>query len=170
MKTTTVAEHAHDRKRSKVNRVESPTHPGETGAMRITIKRVYEAVAADDGYRVLVDRLWPRGLTKSAAQLDLWDKLVAPSPALRRAWHADPLGHSPEHFQAFAADYRSELAVGEASTALDELAELAREHASLTLLYAAKDEQVNHAMVLRDALLERIAQQETSAQQGAARS
>ncbi|MGJ0203930.1 DUF488 domain-containing protein [Leucobacter sp. gxy201] len=125
--------------------------------MDIRIKRVYENAEPGDGYRVMVDRLWPRGIAKEAAHLDLWDKDVAPSPELRRAWHSDVDGHSPEHFAAFAADYRSELADGPGLAALDSLAELARAHSPLTLVYGAKDERVNHAVVLRDALIERLA-------------
>ncbi|MFV0433895.1 MAG: DUF488 domain-containing protein [Leucobacter sp.] len=124
--------------------------------MRISTKRIYEPAAADDGYRVLVDRLWPRGVSKARAELDLWDRDVAPSAELRRQWHADAQGHDPEHFAAFAADYRRELATGPQSRALDSLAALAREHETLTLLYGAKDERVNHAVMLRDALVERL--------------
>lgn len=125
--------------------------------MDIRIKRVYEDAEPGDGYRVLVDRLWPRGVAKEAAHLDLWDKEVAPSPELRRAWHSDVDGRSPEHFAAFAADYRAELSDGPGLAALDSLAELAREHSPLTLVFGAKDERVNHAVVLRDALIERLA-------------
>lgn len=124
--------------------------------MDVRIKRVYEAAEPGDGFRVLVDRLWPRGVSKREARLDRWEKEAAPSPELRRAWHADADGHSAGHFAAFAADYRAELASGEAARALDELAELAREHSPLTLLYGARDPDVNHAVVLREALLERL--------------
>lgn len=126
--------------------------------MEIKIKRVYEPASANDGYRVLVDRLWPRGLSKEAAHLDLWQKEVAPSAELRRAWHADSDPHPPEHFRAFASDYRAELGAGETGAALGQLAELAREHSPLTLLYAVKDEKMSHAPILRDALLERLKQ------------
>jgi uncharacterized protein YeaO (DUF488 family) len=105
---------------------------------------------------VLVDRLWPRGLSKAKAQLDRWDREVAPSAQLRRAWHAEPEGHSPEGFRAFARDYRRELATDEGSAALEELIALAREHSPLTLLFGAKDEEINHAAVLREALLDRL--------------
>ena len=119
------------------------------------IKRIYEPAAESDGFRVLVDRLWPRGVAKATAHIDLWQKSVAPSPDLRRAWHADIEGHTPEHFQAFSTSYHDELQSGDASQALDELVQLAREHSHITLLYGAKDERVNHAVVLRDALIER---------------
>lgn len=124
--------------------------------MDIRIKRVYEPAEPADGYRVLVDRLWPRGVSKDEARLDLWEKSAAPSAELRRDWHADPRGHDPEHFAAFADHYRAELAEPPASDAVDRLARLTREHDPLTLLYGAKDEHTNHAVVLRDALLERL--------------
>lgn len=123
--------------------------------MDVKIKRVYDLPAETDGYRVLVDRLWPRGLSKEHAAIDLWDKDVAPSPELRREWHSDPNAHSPERFAAFASDYRSELAIGPASAALDALVTLAQEHQPLTLVYGAKDEHSNHALVLLEALIER---------------
>ncbi|QBE47790.1 DUF488 domain-containing protein [Leucobacter triazinivorans] len=126
--------------------------------MDVRIKRVYEPAEPDDGFRVLVDRLWPRGVSKERAELDLWDKEVAPSPALRKTWHAAPDAHDPERFAAFAADYRRELARGAAAEALERLAGLAGEHSPLTLLYGARDAEANHAVVLRDALLERLEQ------------
>ena len=120
------------------------------------IKRVYAAADPADGARVLVDRLWPRGISKAEAALELWDRDVAPSTELRKTWHADPLAHDPEHFAAFAAAYRAELAQEPAHSALLRLVELARGSAPVTLLYGARDERVNHAVVLRDALLERL--------------
>ncbi|GAB2551539.1 DUF488 domain-containing protein [Leucobacter ruminantium] len=124
--------------------------------MDIRIKRVYEPAAPGDGFRVLVDRLWPRGVSKEAAALDLWEKEAAPSTELRRAWHAEVDSRSPAHFAGFAADYRAELSGGAAGAALDELVRLAREHSPLTLLYGARDPETNHAVVLREALLERL--------------
>ncbi|MHA3684431.1 DUF488 domain-containing protein [Leucobacter sp. HY1908] len=123
--------------------------------MDVKIKRVYDTPSESDGYRVLIDRLWPRGLSKEHARVDLWDKEVAPTPTLRREWHGDPNAHAPARFAAFASDYRRELASGPASDALDELVTLAQEHESLTLVYGAKDEHVNHAVVLLEALTER---------------
>ncbi|RGE23785.1 DUF488 domain-containing protein [Leucobacter sp. wl10] len=124
--------------------------------MEVRVKRVYEPAEPGDGFRVLVDRLWPRGVSKERAGLDLWDREVAPSSGLRRALHADPRAHDPERFDAFAADYREELASGPAAEALDRLVGLAREHSPLTLLYGAKDKRVSHAVVLREVLLERL--------------
>lgn len=126
--------------------------------MDVQLKRVYEPAAPGDGVRVLIDRLWPRGVSKERASLDRWAKDVAPSPALRSAWHGDPRGHEPERFAAFAASYRDELAVDPARAALADLVELARAEPRLTLLYGARDPDSNHATVLRDALLELAAQ------------
>lgn len=120
------------------------------------MKRAYEPAEPDDGTRVLVDRLWPRGVSKSASNLDEWLKDVAPSPALRKAWHADPEGHTEDHFQAFAADYREELKREPAKTALQTLGKLARQTDRLTLVYGARNTEINHAVVLRDALLEQL--------------
>ncbi|WP_424465472.1 DUF488 domain-containing protein [Pseudoclavibacter helvolus] len=125
--------------------------------MAVTMKRVYEAPTEDDGFRVLVDRLWPRGLSKARAELDAWVKDAAPSDVLRRRWHADPAGHDPAHFAAFADDYRAELAVSPARDGLALLAQFAREHDQVTLLYGARDETTNHAVVLRDALRRELA-------------
>lgn len=111
---------------------------------KLHIKRVYDAPDADDGYRVLVDRLWPRGLSKDAAKVDLWLKEIAPSDALRK-WFA----HDPEKWQEFQKRYVAELQQNDA--ALDAVrAELRKRH--VTLLYAAKDEAHNNAVVLRSYL------------------
>lgn len=108
----------------------------------IETKRIYDAPAHDDGYRVLIDRLWPRGISKERAALDLWLKEIAPSPELR-TW----FGHRPDRFAEFARRYRAELTE---NTAVKELRELATSHNKLTLLYAAKDPAINHAVVLRE--------------------
>lgn len=122
----------------------------------VRIKRAYEPAEPGDGCRVLVDRLWPRGVSKERAALDRWEKEVAPSNELRREWHADPRAHEPDRFAAFAERYRSELAEPPAAEALDRLVGLARAHERLTLLYGARDERANHAVVLRDALRQRL--------------
>ena len=108
---------------------------------RIAIKRAYAAPSANDGYRVLVDRLWPRGLKKEAAHLDLWLKDIAPSPALR-TW----FGHEPARFAEFERRYTAEL-----KTNTGAVAEIERVLAQtpVTLVYAAKDELRNHAIVLK---------------------
>ncbi|HWU76034.1 MAG TPA: DUF488 domain-containing protein [Rhodanobacter sp.] len=109
--------------------------------MSIAVKRVYEPAAKSDGYRVLIDRLWPRGLKKDAVPLDLWAKELAPSTALRQ-W----FGHAPERWDGFRHRYASEL------DALAEywqpLAERAARH-PLTLLYGARDEEHNNAVALQ---------------------
>ena len=109
---------------------------------QVDIKRVYEQAADEDGVRILVDRLWPRGVSKERAALSGWLKDVAPSPDLRRWWH-----HDPDHFQDFARRYRTEL---DDNPALEDLLSIVREHDRTTLVYAAKDPAVNHALILRD--------------------
>jgi uncharacterized protein YeaO (DUF488 family) len=112
--------------------------------MALQLKRVYDDADEGDGFRVLVDRLWPRGVTKERATVDLWLKEVAPSPGLRKEWH-----HNPGRFNEFAERYRDEL---EQNPATVELRELIAEHATVTLLYGAKDPEANHARVLKDFL------------------
>jgi uncharacterized protein YeaO (DUF488 family) len=107
----------------------------------VQIKRIYEDPALDDGKRVLVDRLWPRGVTKDRANLDLWLKEIAPSAQLR-IW----FGHKPDRFAEFGKRYQQELAHNPALAALKTL--IAKEP-KVTLLYAAKDSQINHAVVLQ---------------------
>ncbi|MEO8955911.1 MAG: DUF488 domain-containing protein [Ktedonobacteraceae bacterium] len=116
--------------------------------LHIMLKRVYDEVAEDDGKRVLVDRLWPRGLSKERARVDLWLKEVAPSSELRK-W----FGHEPEKFAEFRRRYEAELDTGNAQTKLAELRDMAkREH--ITLVFAAHDAEHNNAVVLRDLLLQ----------------
>jgi uncharacterized protein YeaO (DUF488 family) len=104
------------------------------------IKRVYDDPADDDGCRVLVDRLWPRGVSKERAELDLWLKEVAPSPQLRKEF-----GHMKERFEAFSRKYQQEL---DSNPAVGTLLELAASHRRVTLLYGARDREANHARVL----------------------
>ena len=104
-------------------------------------KRVYEVATKSDGYRVLVDRLWPRGLTKRNAHVDLWLKEVAPSQALRK-W----FGHEPEKWTEFQKKYRAELK--KEKEALAALRKLEKERRKVTLLFGAKDENHNQAVVL----------------------
>ncbi|NEN04593.1 DUF488 domain-containing protein [Diaminobutyricibacter tongyongensis] len=114
--------------------------------MPILLKRVYEPAEPADGYRVLVDRLWPRGVSKARAAIDLWAKDVAPTPALRE-W----FNHEPERFAEFRVRYRAEL---EHNGAVDDLHAVIGEHPETTLVYAAHDEAHNHAIVLADYLRE----------------
>ncbi len=109
--------------------------------MRIKTKRIYDPPAEDDGFRVLIDRLWPRGVRKDAAGIDHWAKDLAPSTELRQ-W----FNHDPSRFDAFADRYRAELA--DRRGLIDELLAAARGR-DMTLLYAAKDTVHNHAPVLR---------------------
>ena len=114
-------------------------------AKNLKLKRAYEAPASADGRRVLVDRLWPRGLKKEAAALDLWVKDLAPSNELRK-W----FGHDPERWAEFRRRYAAELR--QQSELLEDLRALAR-RGPVTRIYAARDEEHNEAVVLRDALL-----------------
>lgn len=108
------------------------------------IKRAYAPVEDTDGYRILVDRLWPRGISKDKAKIDLWLKSVAPSNDLRK-W----FGHDPERFPEFSKRYQAEL---EESGALDELRSAIKGHPNATLLFAAHDEEHNNAVVLQHLL------------------
>jgi uncharacterized protein YeaO (DUF488 family) len=111
--------------------------------MAFQIKRVYEPAEPSDGIRVLVDRLWPRGVTKSRAHLDHWMKEIAPSPQLR-LW----FGHRPERFAEFKKRYRSEIKGNPAVAELRQLGKGAR----VTLLYGARDPEMNQAAVLQTIL------------------
>jgi len=117
--------------------------PGKA-AHRFRIKRVYAPVATDDGLRVLVDRLWPRGIAKEKARIDLWLKDIAPSQALRRRFHGDP-----SKWREFVAAYDGELRREPASTAVASLRQHLRSR-PVTLLYAARDETHNNAVALKD--------------------
>jgi uncharacterized protein YeaO (DUF488 family) len=114
----------------------------------VGVGRVYDPPGPDDGLRVLVDRIWPSGLSKARAQLDDWCRDVAPSTALRR-WY----GHSPDRFAEFRRRYRDELASGSQAEALHRLAALA-ESQTLTLLTATKDLSTSQAAVLAELLAE----------------
>jgi len=113
----------------------------------LQIKRAYDPPSSEDGYRVLVDRLWPRGLKRETARIDLWLKDIAPSDQLRR-W----FGHDPKRWETFNTRYREELAAQEPIAR--ELARRARK-TRVTLLYAAKDPQHNNAVVLKSFLTDR---------------
>ena len=116
-------------------------------ADRIRLKRAYDAPAADDGVRVLVDRLWPRGVRKADAAIDLWMKDIAPSTELRR-W----FGHDPARWPEFRRRYEAELR--EHADRLEELRGMAR-RGPVTLVFGARDEVHNDAVMLRELLLER---------------
>ena len=108
----------------------------------VHVRRVYDEPRADDGTRVLVDRLWPRGMSKARARLDEWCRTVAPSPELRPWYH-----HEPERFDEFTRRYLDELATPERTAALVHLHDLAN-HGSLTLLTATKSVALSEAAVL----------------------
>lgn len=112
--------------------------------MAIQIKRVYEPFDRRDGFRILVDRLWPRGMKKENAHIDLWLKEVAPSTELRQWFHKDMT-----NWTGFVKRYKAELRENEA---LDELRRLVKEHKQVTLLYGVKDEEHNHAQILLKSL------------------
>jgi len=110
--------------------------------MAIHIKRIYEPDSKTDGYRILVDRLWPRGIKKEDAHIDKWMKEIAPSTELRQWFH-----HEEGNWAEFRKKYNTEL---KASPAVEELRSCIHEHKTVTFLYAAKDEEHNHALVLRE--------------------
>jgi uncharacterized protein YeaO (DUF488 family) len=111
----------------------------------IRTKRIYDPPQASDGCRILVDRLWPRGVSRSKARLDLWMKEIAPSDALRK-W----FGHQPDRWTEFQNRYRRELRA--APERVRQLRQLVKEHGTVTLLYSARDERHNQAVVLRSFL------------------
>jgi uncharacterized protein YeaO (DUF488 family) len=108
----------------------------------VQIKRVYEPFATTDGFRVLVDRIWPRGINKETAHADVWLKEVAPSTALRK-W----FNHEPGKWPEFTRKYTAEL---KRSDAMEQLLDIIRKHKKVTLLYSAHDEQHNQALVLQE--------------------
>jgi uncharacterized protein YeaO (DUF488 family) len=114
------------------------------GSVAILTKRIYDDPAPGDGFRVLIDRLWPRGVTKERAALDLWLKEIAPSTELRTWFHA-----RPDAFEEFATRYRDELRT---NPAVDELRRIERANPTVTLLYSVKDPARNHAVILADYL------------------
>jgi uncharacterized protein YeaO (DUF488 family) len=116
--------------------------PLMTSEHKVQVRRAYEEPDRGDGTRVLVDRIWPRGLTKAKAGLDEWCKQVAPSTQLRKWYH-----HDPDRFEEFGRRYRSELEDPERAEALAHLRDLAK-HRTLTLLTATKQPEISEAEVL----------------------
>lgn len=112
----------------------------------IRIKRVYSEPSLRDGIRILIDRVWPRGVTKKRARIDAWRKELAPSTSLRK-W----FGHDPAKWSGFRKRYRTELMDSDQTSALKELAKLSR-HRTITLLYGAADEEHNQAVFLKELL------------------
>ncbi|MGO9273015.1 MAG: DUF488 domain-containing protein [Terriglobia bacterium] len=106
------------------------------------LKRIYEESEASDGYRVLVDRIWPRGVSKDKARIDLWMKEIAPTDALRK-W----FGHDPERWEEFQRRYREELQKEIGLT--NQLKHLEKRHGTVALVFSARDEHHNQAVALR---------------------
>jgi uncharacterized protein YeaO (DUF488 family) len=134
-----------------------------TAIKRVAVKRAYEAPVRGDGYRVLVDRLWPRGLKKDQARLDAWLRDLAPSNELRRWFHA-----RPDSWPTFRKRYLKELASPQAANDLEKLYRLVHKKRNLTLVFSSKNEQHNNAVVLKD-LLEGMRKPPTGTGPGAAR-
>ncbi|MGE5041720.1 MAG: DUF488 domain-containing protein [Candidatus Levyibacteriota bacterium] len=111
----------------------------------IQIKRVYEDPDKQDGFRILVDRIWPRGVSKEEARVDLWLKDIGPTTELRK-W----FGHEVPKWEGFRKKYQAELR--EKQNLLDEIKKQEKEHTTVTLLFGAKDEDHNQAVVIRDVL------------------
>ena len=130
--------------------------------MAIVLKRVYEAASPADGIRVLVDRLWPRGLRKEQAAAKFWLRDVAPSTELRQWFHSNP-----EAWAVFRDRYVKELAGEKQTAALEKLHSLAEEERTVTLLYASRNEERNNATVLKD-LLEGVRKPPSRVGRGAA--
>ncbi|AIF44722.1 MULTISPECIES: DUF488 domain-containing protein [Virgibacillus] len=116
--------------------------------MPVQIKRIYNEEDQNDGFRVLVDRVWPRGMSKESANLDEWMKNIGPSNELRK-W----FNHDPEKFSEFKKKYKDELQNGDQNEELEELKDLTKKHNKhITLLFSAKDENNNQAAVLKEIL------------------
>ena len=122
-----------------------------TATKHLQIKRAYEPVLPDDGYRILVDRLWPRGIKKESLQADVWAKYIAPSSEVRKQF-----GHIAKRYDAFKEDYTQEL---DQNPKKDEFINSVQEHLkqqNVTLVYGAKNEAMNQAVVLKDYVLENM--------------
>lgn len=115
----------------------------------LQIKRIYDDADEADGYRILVDRLWPRGISKQRAALDLWEKEIAPTDALRKAF-----GHVPERFPAFKRNYLEELRSNPTFSQFRAIVNTQLKKGNVTLVYAAKDAEHNQAVVLKELLQE----------------
>ena len=126
-----------------------------TNQDNVQVRRVYASPLPTDGTRVLVDRLWPRGVSKESAHLDAWDRTIAPSTALRK-WY----GHAPERYEEFASRYRLELQDPERAQRLVDLRRLAQS-GPLTLLTAAKRSDISEATVIAQVLRESPADDST---------
>ncbi len=117
----------------------------------VLLKRAYDEPAKSDGFRVLVDRLWPRGVSKVTLRLDMWAKDVAPSTELRK-W----FGHDPEHWLEFGKRYKLELKHPEARRTIRDIVDRGTQASAITLIYGAKDTVHNEAVVLRELIKRRL--------------
>jgi len=115
--------------------------------MTVKLKRVYEDEANDDGKRILVDRVWPRGVSKEKANLYEWLKEIGPSKELRQ-W----FNHDPDKFQEFKKKYKAELQDREQKASYDKLKAIQKDNSTITLIFSAKDEENNQAQVLKEML------------------
>lgn len=111
----------------------------------INMKRIYDPVSETDGFRVLVDRLWPRGITREKAQVDIWAKEVTPTSALRKEYH-----QHPDRFDAFRSQYNEELGKNEETAPFIALIKQKLEEGNVTFLTAAKNVEANHALILKE--------------------
>jgi uncharacterized protein YeaO (DUF488 family) len=118
--------------------------------MPVEIKRAYEAASAEDGYRVLVDGLWPRGITKAELKIDAWMREIAPSVALRKSYC-----HIPEKWEAFRKRYRQELSRPPRKALLEELIDRARK-GEVTLVFGARDAERSNAAVVAEMVLSQL--------------
>jgi uncharacterized protein YeaO (DUF488 family) len=116
--------------------------------MIINVKRIYEPYSESDGYRILVDRLWPRGMKKEDARIDKWLKEIAPSTELRK-WY----NHEPEKWDQFRQKYHAEL---DKSVALDGLLSDLNQHKTVTFLFSSREEKINHAVVLKQFIMDHL--------------
>ncbi|MFD1851923.1 DUF488 domain-containing protein [Oceanobacillus bengalensis] len=119
--------------------------------MSVKIKRIYSAVEENDGIRILVDRIWPRGISKEQAKLDDWMKEIAPSTELRKFFN-----HEQDKFAEFKEKYKEELQSNEKRQELEELINIVKEKPTVTLLFAAKDEVHNQAVVLKEIIEDEV--------------
>jgi uncharacterized protein YeaO (DUF488 family) len=121
-----------------------------SSVLTIRIERIYDNPKANNSFRILVDRLWPGGLSKDKARIDLWQKDIAPSNTLRK-W----FGHDEKKWDEFKRKYFKELDKKSNSEVVDEIIKLAKEHSSITLLYGTKEERFNNAVALKEYLEEK---------------
>jgi uncharacterized protein YeaO (DUF488 family) len=119
--------------------------------LTIRIERIYNNLKTNNSFRILVDRLWPRGLSKDKARIDLWQKDIGPSNALRK-W----FGHDEKKWDEFKRKYFKELDKKSNNEMIDEIIKMTNEHSSTTLLYGAKEERFNNAVALKEYLEEKI--------------